>query len=154
MTTKCFVTGVYIHFVGLYGMCRFRRYLFLSQWNFNVQMGKWSKFQISCLWKDMRTVVVKYFPALMKHLSVEFINLVAAGVLISFWVLVTNRSIFSSKGHLKVPEELKFSNACCVGIASQTVLSIYNPSDRWLQVNIGILSVSVNGEKVRVFFFS
>uniref|UniRef100_H0ZGT2 Centrosomal protein 192 n=1 Tax=Taeniopygia guttata TaxID=59729 RepID=H0ZGT2_TAEGU len=56
--------------------------------------------------------------------------------------------IFSSKGHIKVPEELKFPNACCVGIASQTVLSVYNPADRWLQVNIGIRSVSVNGEKM------
>ncbi|XP_036260379.1 centrosomal protein of 192 kDa [Molothrus ater] len=51
-------------------------------------------------------------------------------------------------GHIKVPEELKFPNACCVGIASQTVLSVYNPTDRWLQVNIGILSVSVNGERM------
>nr|XP_009937233.1 PREDICTED: LOW QUALITY PROTEIN: centrosomal protein of 192 kDa [Opisthocomus hoazin] len=51
-------------------------------------------------------------------------------------------------GHVKVPEELKFPNACCVGIASQTVLSIFNPTDRWLQVSIGILSVSVNGEKM------
>ncbi|XP_008944125.1 PREDICTED: centrosomal protein of 192 kDa-like, partial [Merops nubicus] len=50
-------------------------------------------------------------------------------------------------GHTKVPEELKFPNACCVGIASQTVLSIYNPTQRWLEVSIGILSVSVNGEK-------
>uniref|UniRef100_A0A8C0BQU5 Centrosomal protein 192 n=1 Tax=Buteo japonicus TaxID=224669 RepID=A0A8C0BQU5_9AVES len=69
-------------------------------------------------------------------------------LLICFWVLGTNRSIFSSKGHVKVPEELKFPNACCVGIASQTVLSIFNPTERWLQVSIGILSVSVNGEKV------
>ncbi|XP_072184178.1 centrosomal protein of 192 kDa [Excalfactoria chinensis] len=51
-------------------------------------------------------------------------------------------------GHVKVPEELKFPNACCVGIASQTVLSIFNPTERWLQVSIGILSISVNGEKV------
>ncbi|XP_010080899.1 PREDICTED: centrosomal protein of 192 kDa, partial [Pterocles gutturalis] len=51
-------------------------------------------------------------------------------------------------GHVKVPEELKFPNACCVGIASQTVLSIFNPTERWLQVSIGILSVSVNGEKM------
>ncbi|KFO83616.1 Centrosomal protein of 192 kDa, partial [Buceros rhinoceros silvestris] len=50
-------------------------------------------------------------------------------------------------GHVKVPEELKFPNACCVGIASQAVLSIFNPTERWLQVSIGILSVSVNGEK-------
>uniref|UniRef100_A0A8B9I4L9 Centrosomal protein 192 n=1 Tax=Anser brachyrhynchus TaxID=132585 RepID=A0A8B9I4L9_9AVES len=60
----------------------------------------------------------------------------------------TNRSIFSSEGHVKVPEELKFPNACCVGIASQTALSIFNPTERWLQVSIGILSISVNGEKV------
>ncbi|KAM9024220.1 centrosomal protein of 192 kDa isoform 1-T2 [Ara ararauna] len=53
-----------------------------------------------------------------------------------------------SPGHVKVPEELKFPNACCVGIASQTVLSIYNPTEWWLQVSIGILSVSVNGEKM------
>uniref|UniRef100_A0A8C4XM27 Centrosomal protein 192 n=1 Tax=Falco tinnunculus TaxID=100819 RepID=A0A8C4XM27_FALTI len=57
-------------------------------------------------------------------------------------------SVFSSKGHVKVPEELKFPNACCVGIASQTVLSIFNPTERWLQVSVGVLSVSVNGEKM------
>ncbi|OXB76516.1 UNVERIFIED_CONTAM: hypothetical protein H355_004885 [Colinus virginianus] len=51
-------------------------------------------------------------------------------------------------GHVKVPEELKFPSACCVGIASQTALSIFNPTERWLQVSVGILSVSVNGEKV------
>ncbi|KFQ09231.1 Centrosomal protein of 192 kDa, partial [Leptosomus discolor] len=51
-------------------------------------------------------------------------------------------------GHIKVPEELKFPNACCVGIASQTVLGIFNPTERWLQVSIGVLSVSVNGEKM------
>uniref|UniRef100_A0A8C2T670 Centrosomal protein 192 n=1 Tax=Coturnix japonica TaxID=93934 RepID=A0A8C2T670_COTJA len=57
-------------------------------------------------------------------------------------------SMSSGVGHVKVPEELKFPNACCVGIASQTVLSIFNPTERWLQVSIGILSISVNGEKV------
>ncbi|XP_021243334.1 centrosomal protein of 192 kDa isoform X2 [Numida meleagris] len=57
-------------------------------------------------------------------------------------------SMSSGVGHVKVPEELKFPNACCVGIASQTALSIFNPTDRWLQVSIGMLSVSVNGEKV------
>uniref|UniRef100_A0A8B9ZC28 Centrosomal protein 192 n=1 Tax=Anas platyrhynchos TaxID=8839 RepID=A0A8B9ZC28_ANAPL len=51
-------------------------------------------------------------------------------------------------GYVKVPEELKFPNACCVGIASQTALSIFNPTERWLQVSIGILSISVNGEKM------
>lgn len=47
-----------------------------------------------------------------------------------------------------MPEELKFPHACCVGIASQTFLSVLNPTDRWLQVSIGVLTVSVNGEKV------
>lgn len=73
-------------------------------------------------------------------------------MLVCFWVPGTNRIVFSCKGHIKVPEELKFPNACCVGIASQTVLGIFNPTERWLQVSIGILSVSVNGVKVRAFF--
>ncbi|XP_062057295.1 centrosomal protein of 192 kDa isoform X1 [Lepus europaeus] len=56
--------------------------------------------------------------------------------------------ITSGFGNVRVPEELKFPHACCVGIASQTHLSLLNPTDRWLQVSIGVLSVSVNGEKV------
>ncbi|XP_064299129.1 centrosomal protein of 192 kDa isoform X1 [Phalacrocorax carbo] len=68
----------------------------------------------------------------------------ALGVGKNEWELTKSPGI----GHVKVPEELKFPNACCVGIASQTVLSIFNPTERWLQVSIGILSVSVNGEKV------
>lgn len=51
-------------------------------------------------------------------------------------------------GNVRVPEEVKFPHACCVGIASQTHLSVLNPTTRWLQVSIGVLSVSVNGEKV------
>ncbi|XP_045383774.1 centrosomal protein of 192 kDa isoform X2 [Lemur catta] len=54
----------------------------------------------------------------------------------------------SGFGTVRVPEELKFPHACCVGIASQTHLSVLNPTDRWLQVSIGLLSVSVNGGKV------
>nr|XP_020841242.1 centrosomal protein of 192 kDa isoform X3 [Phascolarctos cinereus] len=56
--------------------------------------------------------------------------------------------IASGFGNVRVPEELKFPHACCVGIASQTNLSIFNPTDRWLQVTIGILSITVDGEKV------
>ncbi|XP_069050952.1 centrosomal protein of 192 kDa [Lepisosteus oculatus] len=47
-----------------------------------------------------------------------------------------------------VPEELKFPHACCVGIASQTSLSIFNPTERWLQVNMAPTSLSIDGEKV------
>ncbi|XP_043364079.1 centrosomal protein of 192 kDa isoform X9 [Dermochelys coriacea] len=54
----------------------------------------------------------------------------------------------SGFGHVRVPEELKFPNACCVGIASQTNLGIFNPTERWLQVSIGIFSISINGEKM------
>ncbi|XP_013368299.1 PREDICTED: centrosomal protein of 192 kDa isoform X3 [Chinchilla lanigera] len=49
---------------------------------------------------------------------------------------------------VRVPEELRFPHACCMGIASQTHLSVLNPTDRWLQVSVAVLSVSVNGEKV------
>ncbi|KAM5219037.1 centrosomal protein of 192 kDa isoform 2-T2 [Hipposideros larvatus] len=56
--------------------------------------------------------------------------------------------MMSEFANVRVPEELKFPHACCVGIASQTHLSVLNPSARWLQVSIRVLSVSVNGEKV------
>ncbi|XP_059975534.1 centrosomal protein of 192 kDa isoform X12 [Mesoplodon densirostris] len=56
--------------------------------------------------------------------------------------------VMSGFGKVRVPEELKFPHACCIGIASQTYLSVLNPADHWLQVSIGVLSVSVNGEKV------
>ncbi|XP_077577077.1 centrosomal protein of 192 kDa [Stigmatopora nigra] len=49
-----------------------------------------------------------------------------------------------------VPEELRFPHACCVGIASQTSLSIFNPSERWQQVSITVASLSIDGEKLQV----
>ncbi|XP_064150825.1 centrosomal protein of 192 kDa isoform X1 [Loxodonta africana] len=58
--------------------------------------------------------------------------------------------MMSELANIRVPEELKFPHACCVGIVSQTHLSVLNPADRWLQVSIGVLSVSVNGEKVEL----
>ncbi|XP_077208935.1 centrosomal protein of 192 kDa isoform X2 [Paroedura picta] len=51
-------------------------------------------------------------------------------------------------GRVKVPEEIKFCDACCVGLTSQTVLSIFNPTERWLQVCIDLRSVTLNGEKM------
>ncbi|XP_072324522.1 centrosomal protein of 192 kDa isoform X1 [Scyliorhinus torazame] len=54
-------------------------------------------------------------------------------------------------GHVLVPEELKFPNSCCVGIASQTSLSMFNPTERWMQVSIGVVSVTLNGEKMDTF---
>ncbi|CAG05026.1 unnamed protein product [Tetraodon nigroviridis] len=48
-----------------------------------------------------------------------------------------------------VPEELRFPHACCVGIASQTSLSLFNPSERWQQVSVTVTSLAIDGEKVR-----
>ncbi|XP_056142929.1 centrosomal protein of 192 kDa [Lampris incognitus] len=47
-----------------------------------------------------------------------------------------------------VPEELRFPHACCVGIASQTSLSLFNPSERWQQVSITVTGLTIDGEKV------
>ncbi|KAL3981235.1 OTU domain-containing protein 7 [Sarotherodon galilaeus] len=52
------------------------------------------------------------------------------------------------RGQVVVPEELRFPHACCVGIASQTSLSLFNPSERWQQVSITVNSLAIDGEKV------
>lgn len=54
------------------------------------------------------------------------------------------------RAQVVVPEEIRFPNACCVGIASQTSLSLYNPSERWQQVSISLTSLSIDGEKVDI----
>ncbi|XP_042565135.1 centrosomal protein of 192 kDa isoform X2 [Clupea harengus] len=51
-------------------------------------------------------------------------------------------------GSVVVPDELKFPGPCCVGIASQIPLSIFNPTDRWQQVSISIASQSIDGQQV------
>ncbi|XP_026228077.1 centrosomal protein of 192 kDa isoform X2 [Anabas testudineus] len=55
------------------------------------------------------------------------------------------------RGQVVVPEELRFPHACCVGIASQTSLSLFNPSERWQQVSVTITSMAIDGEKVESF---
>ncbi|KAG7475204.1 hypothetical protein JOB18_027049 [Solea senegalensis] len=52
------------------------------------------------------------------------------------------------RGQVVVPGELSFPHACCVGIASQTSLSLFNPSERWQQVSITVTSLAIDGEKV------
>ncbi|XP_043922205.1 centrosomal protein of 192 kDa-like [Protopterus annectens] len=64
--------------------------------------------------------------------------------------IVLNNNFMKFEGLAVVPEELNFATACCVGIAAQTSLRIHNPVDRWLQVSIGIVGISVNGEKLLV----
>ncbi|MEQ2200665.1 hypothetical protein XENOCAPTIV_001445, partial [Xenoophorus captivus] len=62
--------------------------------------------------------------------------------------LSVNSLLLSSSGQVVVPEELRFPHACCVGIASQTSLSLFNPSERWQQVSITVASLAVDGEQV------
>uniref|UniRef100_A0A8C1RCP5 Centrosomal protein 192 n=1 Tax=Cyprinus carpio TaxID=7962 RepID=A0A8C1RCP5_CYPCA len=63
--------------------------------------------------------------------------------------LLTEKKKCFSSVQVMVPNELKFPSSCCVGIASQTSLNIFNPSERWQQVSISITSLSIDGEKVR-----
>ncbi|CAH2284707.1 Hypothetical predicted protein [Pelobates cultripes] len=56
--------------------------------------------------------------------------------------------VSSGFGQVLVPEELTFPSACCVGIASQSSLNVFNPNDRWMQVHFAIQSIAVNGEKI------
>ncbi|MCJ8728567.1 hypothetical protein PDJAM_G00005970 [Pangasius djambal] len=58
------------------------------------------------------------------------------------------RDLADLKTQVVVPDELKFPGACCVGIACQTSLSIFNPSERWQQVAISIVNLSIDGAKV------
>ena len=57
-------------------------------------------------------------------------------------------TLLVSSGQVVVPGEVRFPNACCVGIASQTSLSLFNPSERWQQVSITVTSLAIDGEKV------
>ncbi|XP_063779487.1 centrosomal protein of 192 kDa isoform X2 [Pseudophryne corroboree] len=59
-----------------------------------------------------------------------------------------NTRMSSGFGQVLVTEEVTFPSACCVGIASQASLNIFNPNERWMQVNIGIISIAVDGEKI------
>uniref|UniRef100_A0A8B9KK80 Centrosomal protein 192 n=1 Tax=Astyanax mexicanus TaxID=7994 RepID=A0A8B9KK80_ASTMX len=59
-----------------------------------------------------------------------------------------SRDLTDLTSKLVVPDELKFPNSCCVGIACQTSLSIFNPSERWQQVAISIVNLSIDGHKV------
>ncbi|XP_059920680.1 centrosomal protein of 192 kDa [Gadus macrocephalus] len=52
------------------------------------------------------------------------------------------------RGQVVVPGELRFPHACCVGIASQASLSLFNPSERWQQVSITVSSLALDGAKV------
>uniref|UniRef100_A0A9J7ZD47 Centrosomal protein 192 n=1 Tax=Cyprinus carpio carpio TaxID=630221 RepID=A0A9J7ZD47_CYPCA len=61
--------------------------------------------------------------------------------------LLTEKKKCFSSVQVMVPNELKFPSSCCVGIASQTSLNIFNPSERWQQVSISITSLSIDGEK-------
>ncbi|KAA8591956.1 hypothetical protein FQN60_017330 [Etheostoma spectabile] len=63
----------------------------------------------------------------------------------SYHVGATGNSLYSQ---VVVPEELRFPHNCCVGIASQTSLSLFNPSERWQQVSITVTNLAIDGAKV------
>ncbi|XP_078789454.1 centrosomal protein of 192 kDa isoform X4 [Oryzias latipes] len=62
--------------------------------------------------------------------------------------LPAESSLEELRGQVVVPEELRFPYACCVGIAAQTSLSLFNPSERWQQVSITVSSLAIDGQKV------
>ncbi|KAI4871290.1 hypothetical protein NFI96_019814 [Prochilodus magdalenae] len=57
------------------------------------------------------------------------------------------RDLTDLRTQVVVPDELKFPSSCCVGIACQTSLSIFNPSERWQQVAISVVNLSIDGQK-------
>ncbi|KAJ8353763.1 hypothetical protein SKAU_G00213300 [Synaphobranchus kaupii] len=60
----------------------------------------------------------------------------------------TTADLTDVRAQVVVPDELRFPSSCCVGIASQTSLSIFNPTERWLQVGIAVSGLAIDGEKV------
>ncbi|XP_058246905.1 centrosomal protein of 192 kDa isoform X1 [Hemibagrus wyckioides] len=60
----------------------------------------------------------------------------------------SGRNLADPRTQVVVPDELKFPGTCCVGIACQTTLSIFNPTERWQQVAISTVNLSIDGEKV------
>ncbi|XP_041455677.1 uncharacterized protein LOC121408319 [Lytechinus variegatus] len=58
--------------------------------------------------------------------------------------------------NLIVPFEHRFRDVACIGIAAQDSIELQNPSSRWLQCFLEVVSLSINGEEVdhpsRVFF--
>eukprot|EP00058_Branchiostoma_floridae_P008647 XP_002594135.1 hypothetical protein BRAFLDRAFT_68423 [Branchiostoma floridae] len=44
------------------------------------------------------------------------------------------------------PGEVRFPGVCCVGIGIQALLPLHNPTSRWLQCALQVLSINANGE--------
>ncbi|CAH1277142.1 CEP192 [Branchiostoma lanceolatum] len=45
------------------------------------------------------------------------------------------------------PAEVRFPGVCCVGIGIQALLPLHNPTSRWLQCALHIMSINANGEQ-------
>ncbi|XP_078688586.1 uncharacterized protein LOC144920334 isoform X3 [Branchiostoma floridae x Branchiostoma belcheri] len=45
------------------------------------------------------------------------------------------------------PAEVRFPGVCCVGIGIQALLPLHNPTSRWLQCALHVLSINANGEQ-------
>uniref|UniRef100_A0A669E4Y8 Centrosomal protein 192 n=1 Tax=Oreochromis niloticus TaxID=8128 RepID=A0A669E4Y8_ORENI len=102
----------------------------------------------------MRFIPTFVMPVGKSHKSPSSFSILVISICLIFPAVRTCVSLscitvpLSSSGQVVVPEELRFPHACCVGIASQTSLSLFNPSERWQQVSITVNSLAIDGEKV------
>jgi len=44
------------------------------------------------------------------------------------------------------PTELRIDSVCCVGLSSHGTLSLHNPSVHWMQVQLTVTQISINGQ--------
>lgn len=102
----------------------------------------------------MRFIPTLVMPIGDVHKSLSSLSVLVISICLFFPAMRTGVSLscisvpLSSSGQVVVPEELRFPHACCVGIASQTSLSLFNPSERWQQVSITVNCLAIDGEKV------
>lgn len=46
---------------------------------------------------------------------------------------------------VEAPSELRIPEVCCVGLSTQAILPLHNPSHRWLHVDLNIIHINVGG---------
>ena len=48
---------------------------------------------------------------------------------------------------VEAPSELRIPEVCCVGLSTQAVLPLHNPSARWLHVDLEVVKIQVGNVK-------
>lgn len=51
---------------------------------------------------------------------------------------------------VEAPGVLRFSDVCCVGISTKTILPLKNPTDRWLECLLQVQNLIINGQPVHI----